>query len=143
MSLMYCDTAEEVEPLEDSHYPSIAAPKSCNALQVIPKISKNLSMYMSMKCVAYAKVTLTMVQVEEESWSPTVTISEAGPHALQHCFCQIASVKNQLDRIFVMGLGPGDAGRTDRDLSQWNYHTRLMYRNQLCLTTHLRYHNEI
>jgi hypothetical protein len=33
------------------------------------------------------------------------------------------------------GLGPGDAGRTDRDLSQWNYHTRLMYRNQLCLTT--------
>jgi hypothetical protein len=34
-----------------------------------------------------------------------------------------------------MGLGPGDAGRTDRDLSQWNYHARLMYRNQLCLTT--------
>jgi hypothetical protein len=34
-----------------------------------------------------------------------------------------------------MGLGPGDAGRTDRDLSQWNYHTRLMYQNQLCLTT--------
>jgi hypothetical protein len=34
-----------------------------------------------------------------------------------------------------MGLGPGDAGRTDGELSQWNYHTRLMYRNQLCLTT--------
>ena len=97
---MYCDTAEEVEQLEDSHYLSIAAPKleSCNALQLIPKISKNLSMYMSMKCVAYAKVTLTMVQVEEESWSPTVTISEAGPHALQHCFCPIASVK-PLSRI--------------------------------------------
>jgi hypothetical protein len=26
-----------------------------------------------------------------------------------------------------MGLGPGDAVRTDRDLSQWNQHTRLMY----------------
>jgi hypothetical protein len=38
----------------------------------------------------------------------------------------------------VMGLGPGgpgDAGRTDRDLSEWNDHTRLMHRNQLCLTT--------
>jgi hypothetical protein len=30
-------------------------------------------------------------------------------------------------------MGPGDACRTDRDLSQWNLHTRLMYRNQLCL----------
>jgi hypothetical protein len=40
------------------------------------------------------------------------------------------------ERLSVMGLGPGDAGRTDRDLSQWNYHTmRLMYRDQLCLTT--------
>jgi hypothetical protein len=38
--------------------------------------------------------------------------------------------------VLPVGLGPGDdADRTDRDLSQWNYHTRLMYRNQLCLTT--------
>jgi hypothetical protein len=38
-----------------------------------------------------------------------------------------------------MGLGLGYAGRTDRDLSQWNHHTRLMYWNQLCLTTLIMY----
>jgi hypothetical protein len=46
-----------------------------------------------------------------------------------------------------MGLGPGDAGRTDRDLSKWNHHdhrgTRLMYRNQLYLRELLKDGTEV
>jgi len=36
---------------------------------------------------------------------------------------------------WASGLGPGDAGRTERDLSQWNQRTRFMCLRQLCLTT--------
>jgi hypothetical protein len=47
MSNMACDTAEEVVPLADSQYLSIAASRSGRALPAVPKISKNLVAYMA------------------------------------------------------------------------------------------------
>jgi hypothetical protein len=70
---------------------------------------------------------------EESRWMPAARNQEqlpvTRPSHTTHGWHAIAC------RQCVMGLGPGDAGRTVRDLSQWNYHTRLVYRNQLCMTT--------
>jgi hypothetical protein len=47
MSNLACDTMKEVEQLADSQYLFITASRSGSALSAVPKISKNLVVYMA------------------------------------------------------------------------------------------------